>query len=88
MTLRQFLKATGSSAALAVAILMGISTVSPKGQAAGGNSDGKDEESEIQKGFEIAPVPLNLDGKNRALVGLRSYIVNAQVRLGFISSHR
>ena len=30
----------------------------------------------IQRGFEIAPVPLNLKGKNRALVGLGSYIVN------------
>jgi hypothetical protein len=32
----------------------------------------------ILKGFQIAPVPLNLQGKNRALVGLGSYIVNAQ----------
>ena len=37
-----------------------------------------DDESQIQRGFEIAPVPLNLKGKNRALVGLGSYIVNAQ----------
>jgi hypothetical protein len=38
----------------------------------------KDElsESVIQRGFEIAPVPLDLKGKNRALVGLGSYIVN------------
>jgi hypothetical protein len=35
-------------------------------------------QSEIQRGFEIAPVPLNLNGKNRAWVGLGSYIVNAQ----------
>ncbi len=35
-------------------------------------------ESKIQQGFAIAPVPLNLQGKNRALVGLGSYIVNAQ----------
>ena len=33
-------------------------------------------DSVIQRGFEIAPVPLNLKGKNRALVGLGSYIVN------------
>ena len=32
--------------------------------------------SEIQRGFEIAPVNLDLKGKNRALVGLGSYIVN------------
>ena len=32
----------------------------------------------IARGFEIAPVPLNLDGKDRDLVGLGSYIVNTQ----------
>jgi hypothetical protein len=31
----------------------------------------------IRRGFEIAPVPLNLQGKDRALVGLGSYLVNA-----------
>jgi hypothetical protein len=35
-------------------------------------------ESQIQKGFAIAPVHLDLRGRNRALVGLGSYIVNAQ----------
>jgi len=37
-----------------------------------------DEASLIRIGFAIAPVPLNLEGKNRDLVGLGSYIVNAQ----------
>ena len=37
-----------------------------------------DDGSTIQRGFEIAPVHLNLAGKNRALVGLGSYIVNTQ----------
>lgn len=37
-----------------------------------------DEESKVKRGFEIAPVPLDLRGKNSALVGLGSYIVNAQ----------
>jgi hypothetical protein len=32
----------------------------------------------IQQGFAIAPVPLDMRGKDRALVGLGSYIVNAQ----------
>jgi hypothetical protein len=35
-----------------------------------------DDESQIKRGFEIAPVPLKLAGKNRALVGLGSYLVN------------
>ncbi len=34
--------------------------------------------SEIRIGLNIAPVALNLRGKNRQLVGLGSYIVNAQ----------
>lgn len=33
--------------------------------------------SRIQRGFAIAPVPLRLRGKNIALVGLGSYLVNA-----------
>ena len=37
---------------------------------------GNGGESEIQRGLQIAPVPLNLAGKNRSLVGLGSYLVN------------
>ena len=40
------------------------------------NGDG--DESKIKQGLRGSPVPLNLRGKNRALVGLGSYIVNAQ----------
>jgi hypothetical protein len=40
--------------------------------------EGDNDESKIQQGFAIAPVPLNVAGKNRALFGLGSYIVNAQ----------
>lgn len=40
-------------------------------------ADGDDCEAvKIRTGFEIAPVPLNLQGKDPALVGLGSYIVN------------
>jgi hypothetical protein len=48
---------------------------SPRGRA---DDRGGDSDSRIEQGFEIAPVPLNLEGKNPALVGLGSYIVNAQ----------
>ena len=34
--------------------------------------------SQVVRGHHIAPVPLNLSGLNPALVGLGSYIVNAQ----------
>lgn len=40
-------------------------------------NDGQSEESKVRRGFEVAPVPLNLAGKNRELVGLGSYLVNA-----------
>ena len=38
----------------------------------------QDADSEVRIGFQIAPVRLNLEGKNCALVGLGSFIVNAQ----------
>lgn len=40
-----------------------------------GQSEGS--ESRIQRGLESAPVTLNMHGKNRALVALGSYFVNA-----------
>lgn len=40
--------------------------------------DPESEASRIFRGYQIAPVPLRLRGRNRALVGLGSYIVNAQ----------
>ena len=54
--------------------LLALATNTQPGQAQGPGS----EESKIKLGFEIAPLPLDLEGKNRALVGLGSYIVNAQ----------
>jgi hypothetical protein len=36
-----------------------------------------DNESRIRRGFEVAPVPVNLEHKDRALVGLGSYLVNS-----------
>jgi len=48
------------------------------GNGNGGGADDGSEESKVKQGFAIAPVELNLQGRNRALVGLGSYIVNAQ----------
>jgi hypothetical protein len=39
--------------------------------------DGDHEKRRIERGFEIAPVPLKLEHRDRDLVGLGSYIVNA-----------
>ena len=73
MIRKQILKTMGTGVAFVMALLGGI-VISPRpGSAA------DDDESKIQQGFAIAPVQLNLTGKDRALVGLGSYIVNAQV---------
>ena len=62
--------AVGVLAAVALAGFMLIK--SPPVRADEGNND----ESKIQQGFAVAPVQLNLAGKDRALVGLGSYLVN------------
>ena len=66
MTQRKYLKIL-LTAALMAAVLGLVLAHSPKGRAAAGADDSG---SKIQRGFAIAPVPLNLTGKNRARVGL------------------
>jgi len=63
----------------AAIVLAGTMLVrSPQVRAQSGANPGSDA-ARIQQGLAIAPVPLNLAGKDPALVGLGSYIVNAQV---------
>ena len=62
---------------LLVAALAWVGVLSGSSAQATGDKK-EDPESEIKRGFAIAPVHLNLKGKNRELVGLGSYIVNAQ----------
>jgi hypothetical protein len=73
-TKRQTLVATAGVAVAAIALA--ASFQQPLRVHAG---DDNGEEWKIERGFEIAPVPLNLNGKDRSLVGLGSYIVNAQI---------
>lgn len=73
MRTKQFVHAAGAVAVCVAVGLAGMLISSTRGIAQNG---GGDEESKIQQGFAIAPVPLNLAGKNRALVGLGSYLVN------------
>ena len=54
--------------------LAGMLAGSPGAMADEHESDASD--SRVRRGFEVAPVPLNLAGKDRALVGLGSYLVN------------
>lgn len=60
----------------AAIVIAGTLVKAPRVQAQSGRDD-DDQDSRIEQGFDIAPVPLNLEGKNRALVGLGSYLVNA-----------
>jgi hypothetical protein len=53
-----------------IAVALGISAATSSAPVAA------DDESQVKRGYEINPVELNLAGKNRALVGLGSYIVN------------
>ena len=61
----------------APAMLLSVAALFTHSPAVRAQGDGNDDESKIQKGFAIAPVPLNLTGKDRALVGMGSYLVNA-----------
>lgn len=53
-----------------------VSCVLVAGLITGAAQQGNQGQSEIQRGFDIAPVELDLTGKNRSLVGLGSYLVN------------
>ena len=75
MTLRQFAKPiAGMLVTFAAIALAAMFIKAPRVHA--GEPD--DEQSLIQIGFKIAPVHLSLKGKNHDLVGLGSFIVNAQ----------
>jgi hypothetical protein len=74
MKSRQGLKALGTALVFAGAAIAGLLLNSSRGKA---QDSGEDAQSRIEQGLEIAPVHLNLDGKNRELVGLGSYLVNA-----------
>src|SRR5580698_9367210 len=72
MTSTGLRKTAVAGAGLALAILIGT-LLSSRGRA----QDGSDDTWRVQQGFAIAPVPLNLTGKDPSLVGLGSYLVNA-----------
>ena len=72
MKSQQLVKA-GAVITLGVIVVGGVFIRSPRVHA-----DDNDQEAKIRIGFQIAPVPLNLAGKDRALVGLGSYIVNGE----------
>ena len=67
----------GTLSALVVVGVTGTMLIRAPQVLAHDSDDHGNKESKIQQGFAIAPVPLNLNGKDRELVGLGSYIVNA-----------
>jgi hypothetical protein len=75
MTVRSIRKTTGTITALALTVAAGIFLTSQLGRA--DDDDRNESESTIKAGLALAPVPLNLSGKNRSLVARGSYIVNA-----------
>jgi hypothetical protein len=74
MMATRFAVTAGTFAGCAALVLAGTLISSPRLQA---DDDRDGDESKVEIGFEIAPVRLNLHGKNHHLVGLGSYIVNA-----------
>ena len=67
----------GITAAITATVVLTMVLKTPRALA-GEDDDHDRDKTKIAIGFSIAPVPLNLKGKNEALVGLGSYIVNAQ----------
>jgi hypothetical protein len=76
MTFNKYLKAAGIITVFAAIITAGMVSSSRHVRAHDDDDDERDE-VRIHRGFDIAPVPLDLVGKNRRLVGLGSYLVNA-----------
>lgn len=75
MEFKQISKIAGVFVVFGAIVFAGILSNTRTARAVG---DEDNDESKIRRGFEIAPVHLNLAGKNPALVGLGSFIVNAQ----------
>ena len=76
MTWDQRLRILGSAAAVAGLVIAGMVATSPRGRADDRDDREDDNDPRIEQGFDIAPVPLELEGHNRKLVGLGSYLVN------------
>jgi hypothetical protein len=72
MTIQSCAKVAG-----AVVILVAIALTAVSIKAPPAHADDDDTDSRIRIGLKIAPVPLNLLGKDVAKVGLGSYLVNA-----------
>ena len=77
MKSRTVFKPLVASVALMVITALLVSLKAPH-VSAGPESERDQDQSKVEIGLAIAPVPLNYERKDRRLVGLGSYIVNAQ----------
>ncbi|WP_224240919.1 cytochrome C [Hyalangium gracile] len=60
-------------------VVLGLAVAAPMGGMECGDEElARAERKRIEQGLALSPVPLDLAGKDRDLVGLGSYIVNAQ----------
>ena len=75
---RSIFKLLGASAALFAITVFLVSLKAPRASAER-ESDRDHDERKIEIGLNIAPVPLNFERRDRRLVGLGSYLVNAQM---------
>jgi len=75
MSFRKHLRTAGVATAFVAIIAAGMLSSSRRVKAH--DDDDERDEVRIHRGFEIAPVSLDLVGKNPSLVGLGSYLVNA-----------
>ena len=69
-------KLTATSSGIAALVLTGLMFQGSNVQAQPPALD-PDKQFKMLKGFQIAPVPLNMVGKDASLVGYGSYLVNA-----------
>ncbi len=77
MKSRSISKLLVASVALVAVTVLLLAFKTPR-VSAGPESEHDQDESKVEIGLAIAPVPLNFDRKDKRLVGLGSYIVNAQ----------
>lgn len=75
---KSLLKIAVATAVIAVTAVSYVSFQTPR-VIADREPDHDQDDSKIQIGFSIAPVPLNYEHRDRRLVGLGSYLVNAQM---------
>src|SRR5437764_15276411 len=71
------LRNTAASLGTLAAVLLAGTLINAGAGRASDRSSEYESDFRIRQGFRIAPVHLNLHGKDRALVGLGSYIMNA-----------